>query len=105
MNARVYNEVESRAAGHCEQCGHSFGVGLKDRATLDHFEGRARSETIETCWLLCWNCHSAKGLNDPSAAYWMVRFCIHAKKHGYLETLERTLKRLEFKVVQHGVNP
>lgn len=107
MDARVYDAVAERAGGRCEQCFHGFGDSMRDRAELDHFEGRARSESVETCWLLCGNCHRSKTVNDPSAAYWLVRFCIHAKKHNYLEALERALKRLEFATVRSsiGVHP
>ena len=105
MNRVVYEVVAERAAGRCEGCFHAFGLSLKDRPELDHFEGRARSESVETCWMLCGSCHAGKSANDPSKAYWLARFAIHAEKYGYRVALVAALKRLEFDLVRLGVSP
>jgi hypothetical protein len=89
VNKRVYEAVRERAAGACECCGRSLLI-----PELDHFEGRARSESIETCWMLTRDCHVSKSANDPSAAVWLTRFALHCRRYGYLEALERTLTRL-----------
>jgi hypothetical protein len=82
--------VVKRARGECELCGGFWHL------TLDHFEGIARSESLETCWLLCWGCHREKTDNKPDAAWWAGAFAKHCARHGYSEAEARARKRLQF---------
>jgi 5-methylcytosine-specific restriction endonuclease McrA len=76
----VRGAVVSRAGGRCEAC----GVEVTSRSgELDHFFGRARSENVETCWLLCGACHFAKTNWMPARAAWLNRFRRHALLHGF----------------------
>lgn len=36
-----------------------------------------------------------KTLNEPSGAYWLERFIVHAERHGYLEEAERARAKLQ----------
>jgi hypothetical protein len=47
-----------------------------------HFEGVARSETLETCWMLRADCHRAKHRDgDPQS--WRRKFVEHCERHSY----------------------
>ena len=87
--------VVSRAGGRCECCGAEV---TSRSAELDHFFGRARSELVETCWLLCngqeGGCHLGKTMNMPSRRFWLVRFHRHALKHGYARALQLAEQQL-----------
>jgi 5-methylcytosine-specific restriction endonuclease McrA len=83
--------VMDRAHGRCECCGS--GDGLLE---LEHFFGRARAESLETCWALCRACHRSKTDNDPSAAWWLKRFARHCEHYRYSEAEARARKRLAF---------
>ena len=72
--------VFSRAAGRCECCGLEITTRSGE---LDHYFGRARSENVETCWLLCRTCHGEKTENRPNRRWWLERFRRHAVLHGY----------------------
>jgi hypothetical protein len=96
LNAKVYEAVAARSEGRCEECQHLFGATLTTRPELDHAEGRSRSESVATCWMLCGACHHAKTRNDPSAAWWLAAFALHCQKHDYGEPLKRALTRLQF---------
>jgi hypothetical protein len=85
--------VLKRAGGDCENCGWG---GLAAQLELDHFEGKARSESVETCWLLCRVCHRLKTNNQPSTTNWLDVFAFHCRKHGYSEAEARARKRLAF---------
>jgi len=72
--------VAARASGSCEACGSVHEL------QLDHFFGgssRKALESVDTCWLLCAECHRQKTVNLPSPTVWLARFMIHAKSHGY----------------------
>lgn len=71
--------VEVRAKGSCEACELASLHPLE----MDHFYGRARSESVETCWMLCRGCHREKTENLPSRRHWDVEFRIHCRWHGY----------------------
>lgn len=115
--AGVREAVMARARGVCEcGCLRSFSETFFGQATLDHFEGKARSETLETCWALRAGCHSAKTENHPSASAWLHRFIAHCEKHtglgdgatledGYSAAAERALARLAFVTARAGVAP
>jgi hypothetical protein len=89
---QVRDAVVARAANRCEAC-TGWLVGL---AQVDHFFGRSRAETVETCWALCRQCHEEKTINRPSAASWLIAFAKHCAKHGYSEAEARARKRLAF---------
>lgn len=70
----------TRAGGRCE----ATGVDLPARTLeLDHMFGRARSENIETVWMLSPDAHQDKTENRPSRRWWLERFRRHAVLHGY----------------------
>jgi hypothetical protein len=79
----VRQAVVTRAGGRCEACGTHVTAASGE---LDHFFGRARSESVETCWLLCpgaVGCHRSKTDNQPSRRWWLERFRRHAVLHGF----------------------
>lgn len=88
--ATVREAVEARAHGRCEAWGCTAG-----RMECDHFFGRARHESLETCWLLCANHHREKTLNRPDAATWLRIFETHATGHGYAAAARLAKNRLE----------
>lgn len=92
----IWDAVFTRAGAHCEcGCGLQFGGGAAT-AELDHFEGRARSESVESCWLLRRTCHRYKSESVPSAAAWLQTFIWHCKKHGYRAQAKKAEARLAF---------
>jgi len=74
---------ELRAAGKCECCGTPFVPASDHEAEMDHFHGRAFSESVETCWMLTRACHRSKTQNWPDRAVWDLAFAMHCKRHGY----------------------
>lgn len=75
--------VAERAGDICEcGCGRSF-VGYGGNAQLDHFDGKARSESFEACWLIRADCHRSKGLSIPSAKHWLEKFRAHCIRRGF----------------------
>lgn len=97
--AEVYAAVAKRAGGRCEcGCGNVLApasVGGWWRPTLDHFWGKARSETVETCWLIAWIHHEDKTHNRPSRAAWLDRFQVHCWAHGYSKQAAKARAELE----------
>jgi hypothetical protein len=93
----VREAVLERAQGTCEcGCGEPFTFGISGLATMDHFEGKARSESLETCWALRWACHNRKTNNYPDAAFWLESFIAHCDKHAYPEAADRARTRLGY---------
>ena len=96
--AMVTPESLRRQLGHranlvCEcGCGRHFN----GTQTVDHFFGRARAESLETCWLIRSDCHQDKSENRPSAAYWLERFRAHAIRHSYWAEAARAGRRLDY---------
>ena len=74
-----------RARGRCEQCGDWQGPDLH----LDHFWGRAREESVESCWMLCPGCHEDKTNNRPNRGEWLFAFGIHCKGLDYAEQVAK----------------
>jgi 5-methylcytosine-specific restriction endonuclease McrA len=91
--ATVRQAVVLRADNCCEWCSRP-GTDF-EALELDHFEGRARSETLESCWLLCRGCHRQKTNNAPSAAWWLEAFRMHCERNGYAAQARRAANRLE----------
>lgn len=88
--------VLTRAAGRCEACG-ADGQLLE----LDHFFGRARSETVETCWMLCGEDHFQKTNSLPGRRFWLLRFQRHAEKHGFGKALQLVGQQLALDAARH----
>lgn len=81
--SEIREEVMKRAGLVCEcGCGRWFR-GFNGAAQLDHYDGRARSESVETCWALRADCHREKTDGVPSSIEWHERFLAHAQRHGY----------------------
>ena len=89
MKPSLANAIIRRADGLCEAC------RVRPAGRIDHFEGRARSESLETCWHLCVLCDNAKTVNRPSARHWLESFIRHAESHGYTAAAERARARLD----------
>lgn len=71
----------ARCNQQCEACGQpSMYIGPLE---MDHFYGRAFSESVETCWMLGPECHRQKTENDPTREFWDAKFAIHCKLYGY----------------------
>ena len=87
QRADVRAAVMARANGICEcGCGHRLDEdGFLFRPEMDHFFGKSRSESIETCWLLAAAHHERKTQNFPSRVAWLEKFIEHCQRHGYAE--------------------
>lgn len=81
LRASVRTEVMIRASARCENCGRIESEF--NHLEMDHFWGRARAESVETCWALCNECHRWKTANNPSRQFWLMRFVGHCKNFGY----------------------
>jgi hypothetical protein len=90
----------------CENCG-AFG-GLLE---MDHMRGRARSESVATCWMLCGGpdgCHDRKTRNLPSAGFWLEAFVRHCDRYAhwgpeYGDAAREASKRLAFVTTRAGL--
>jgi len=67
---------------------------------VDHFFGKARDESAESCWVLTRDCHYQKTNNIPSAAWWLKSFIRHQRKHGL--DVNRALDRLHWVQTRGG---
>jgi hypothetical protein len=75
--ARIREACVARAGSDCEcGCGRLW-------AEMDHFYGRSKGQSVETCWMLSRDCHRAKTENRPTRAIWDATFQAHCLKHGY----------------------
>lgn len=79
---KIRKAVAFRAVGACEACGKWIGLSGEE-GHLDHMQGRARSESVETCWLICPLCDFARTTNSPSATHWAMRMERHALRYGF----------------------
>lgn len=93
--AAIRKAAMERAEGKCEFCGLPDGL-FGRQLQLDHFAGRARSESVETCWVLCPPCHRAKTDSKPSAEAWLNAFLVHCDEHGYADASRQAEARLAF---------
>lgn len=92
----VYDAVATRAAGMCEcGCDRALGDVLSFYAApeMDHFWGRARAESVETCWMLRAECHRDKTNNRPDRREWLGRFAQHCLRYEYRTERRRALDR------------
>lgn len=92
MNKSVRAACVVRSEGKCEACSRWAGEALR----CDHFFGRARSEEVSTCWMLCPKCDEAKTQNRPAAATWLKKFLEHTAKHHFHAAYATAFKRLQF---------
>jgi hypothetical protein len=91
-----------RSSNHCE-CGCGRWV-TEESGHLDHFWGRARQESIESCWFLHPECDLNKTLNKPDWASWGRRFLSRVnylaltttigKRELYLEQVKQAEDRI-----------
>lgn len=103
--AKVRDLCALRAGPLCE-CGCGRRFSEFNPAEMDHALGRARAESVETCWMLARSCHVDKTRSDPSAALWLRRFICHASFFGYHAEAEQARRRLEGIVAMRaGVSP
>lgn len=85
--------VMERAGGKCEACGLAWE--WNDGPELDHFFPKGRTpQSVETCWAIHTSCHMEKTANEPSAEWWLEKFCEHAAKYGYGNEGSRANNRL-----------
>ena len=63
---------------------------------LDHFRGKARAESVETCWALCRPCHREKTDNKPSRIHWLTLYARHCAIHRYTEALKWALDEISW---------
>jgi 5-methylcytosine-specific restriction endonuclease McrA len=89
----VYSAVATRSGGCCEACGEDEFVAPLE---CDHFFGRARAQSVETCWMLCRGCHRKKTDGSPTSAWWFRRFIEHAHALDYRAAMALAEKRLAF---------
>lgn len=84
--AAIYDACWVRCGGRCEcGCGQ---VAMRDvegsaRATLEHMFGRGRGrrpESVETCWILRYDCQREKTDSRPDGATWWAKFICHCQK-------------------------
>lgn len=89
----VHAAVWARSGGRCEAC-EKF-LGSFDPGEMDHFEGKARSESAETCWRLCASCHRRKHAAEPSRASWLRAFLAHCCRYDYTAPALKASDELE----------
>lgn len=75
----------------CDRTAEQTGQPLQ----MDHFWPKGRTpQSVETCWTLCAYDHSSKTRNNPSAAWWLEKFAIHARQHHYHRQERRARDRI-----------
>lgn len=80
MNPDIRAAVLARANGLCECCSTTLSLF---GGQLDHFWGKARDESVESCWMLTVDCHYQKTNSIPSSAFWLRAWIRHLRKYGY----------------------
>lgn len=87
--------VMKRAWLVCE-CGcRRWFRGFMGQATMDHFFGKARAESVETCWALRADCHAEKTDSKPDRATWLRKFIVHCERYGYTAAGEEARAEIE----------
>jgi hypothetical protein len=106
QRAAVRAAVVARAEGRCERIlgepGNVMGRCNAPGVEMDHMHGRAREESVESCWLHCVLCARAKTTNRPSRGYWLWNFGIHAAGYGYAGQVAKVEALLAIETAQHG---
>lgn len=95
---RIRHAVFLRANNRCE-CGCGRWV-TEESMHLDHFWGRARDESVESCWALHLECDTQKTLNRPDWATWGQKFLEHARHHGYEAQVEKVNRRIHWNIAR-----
>jgi hypothetical protein len=95
--------VMKRAGLVCE-CGcKRWFKGFAGAATMDHFFGKARAESVETCWALRADCHAEKTDNKlhgkTDRAAWLRKFIAHCDRYGYSAAAEEARAELESQAI------
>lgn len=90
---RIRASCVARAKNRCE-CGCNRWI-TAETCHLDHKFGRAREESVESCWALSIECDDERTRNYPSAAIWWARYALHCLKHRYWSHLERALTAVQ----------
>jgi hypothetical protein len=90
----IRREVIKRDTGCCS-------CGIDPGTELDHFWGRGREESVESCWMLCTDCHRAKTDNDPKRIDWLWWFKAHCDFHGYREQAMKCDRAIALERGQH----
>lgn len=102
---KIRHLVFLRSRNHCE-CGCGRWV-TEESGHLDHFWGRTRQESVESCWFLHPECDQLKTLNKPDWSAWGTRFLAHVRglvldssgiglRSHYLEQERQAISRLEW---------
>lgn len=89
--------VANRALGYCEACRTFHGDALQ----MDHFWGRAREESVQSCWMLCAECHRDKTENRPSRGAWLGGFSLHCEAMNYGEQFDKIDRAMALDAAQH----
>jgi 5-methylcytosine-specific restriction endonuclease McrA len=88
-------EVIARDGGVCQGCRAKAGT------EMDHFWGRGREASVESCWMLCRECHHQKTFNVPSRLAWIQGFRVHARGHKYKAQLVKCDRAIALETGQH----
>jgi hypothetical protein len=95
----VYDVVDTRASGYCEAC--FLEKCAAPGVSRDHFWGRAREESVESVWKLCFACDRAKTENKPTRIWWLEKFRAHAVNHRYWEQAAKCSNTIGYELAQH----
>jgi 5-methylcytosine-specific restriction endonuclease McrA len=95
--AAVREVCVERAGGRCEACGEIHGAALQ----MDHFWGRARDESIQSCWMVCPKCHFDKTNNRPSRGVWLGGFSLFCERYGYAGELAKCDRAIVLDAAKH----
>jgi hypothetical protein len=101
VRAEVRAACVARAEGDCEACARFAGAALH----LDHFWGRAREESVESCWMLCPGCDHEKTENKPTRQHWLHLFSFHCRNEGYADQVAKCDRALALEAAQHPSPP
>lgn len=90
--SNLYVACEKRAGGRCEMCGMEFSDA--DPPQMDHAEGKARSERLDTVWMVHRSCHN-RHTNPENAREWLEAWVAHCRRYRYFSAARRAEGRLE----------
>lgn len=97
MKPHIAEACISRAAGKCEACGEPLAMWPPELVgELDHAEGRAVSEEVDTVWVLHRKCHQQRHASIPSKAEWLQRWADFCASHGYRDSYSRAFEKLRW---------
>jgi hypothetical protein len=96
--------VRARSGGKCEMRWlpeEGGGYCILPAASTDHFWGRAREESVESCWHLCATHDREKTENIPTRVLWLRRFYMHAFRNGYHGQMDKASDAVVLELAQH----